>query len=214
VREGRNATGLPELAGPPKSRTQRRVSQRCPPRDRKGQVRSVRRRVHVMPIRLRCPAPGGRPVSVSVRVGPGRSPQRLPGMTTPGQMLSSTIPLAGRSERSRLSDGSDFLPYPNEGSSDQNKSAFVGLGRPPRTMAGAAQNEGARRLRIRYSPQSEEEQGVTSALRCHPCWVGQKGFEGFMPLTRWSEGVPHTGDRRGSGYSIRASTVAAGRATP
>ena len=192
---------------------QRRISQRRPPWDRKGQVRSVRRRVHVMSISSGCVAFGASPVAA--RVGPGRSPQSRLDMTTPGKVLSSTIPLAGRPQRFRLSDGSDFLPYPNDGSSDQNRSAFVGLGRPSRTMAGAAQNEGARRLRIRYSPQSEEEQGVPSALRCHPCWVGQKGFEGFMPLTRWSEGVPHTGARRGSGCSVRASTVAAaGLATP
>jgi hypothetical protein len=193
---------------------QRPISQRCLPRDRKGQVRSVRRRVHVMTIPSSCPAPG---VSrVCTRVGPGRSPRSRLEMTTPGQVLSSTIPLAGTPERSRLSDGSDFLPYSNDGSSDHNGGAFVGLGRPPGTMAGAAQNEGARRLRIRNTPQSEEEQGVTSALRCHPCWVGQKGFEGFMPLTRWSEVVPHTWDRGESGYSvraIRASTVAAGPAT-
>jgi hypothetical protein len=168
-----------------------------------------------MVIRSSCQSTGASPVWA--RVGPGRSPQSRPEMTTPGHVLSSTIPLAGRPERSRLNDGSDFLPYPNDGSSDHNGGAFVGLGRPPGTMAGAAQNEGARRLRIRYSPQSEEEQGVTSALRCHPCSVGQKGFEGFMPLTRWSEVVPpHTGDRGESGYSIRAigeSTVATGPAT-
>lgn len=38
-----------------------------------------------------------------------------------------------------------------------------------------------------------------SALRGHPYWVGQKGFEGFMPLTRWSEGVPRRGGREESG---------------
>jgi hypothetical protein len=180
---------------------QRPISQRCPSRDRKGRMRSVRRRVHVMSIRSSWPATGARAVQE---------------MTTPAPVLSSTIALAGTPERSRLSDGSDFLPYPNDGLSDHNGGAFVGLGRPPGTMVGAAQNEGACRLRNRYTPQSEEEQGVSLALRCHPCWVGQKGFESFMPLPRWSEVVPHTGDRGESGHSIRSkrsSTVTAGRAT-
>ena len=141
--------------------------------------------------------------------GPSRWSSRHPSqggrrMTTLTDAPSSTIPLAGRPRRSGRIDGSDFLPYPKHGPIDHNEVVSVGLGRRPRTMAGAAQNEGASRLRIQHSPQSEEERGVKSALRGHPYWVGQKGFEGFMPLTRWSEGVPHRGGREESGDCPRA----------
>jgi hypothetical protein len=137
---------------------------------------------------------------------PAVPPGSLPGhrirkglrVTVVARIPSSTIPLAGSPKRSRSIDGSDFLPYPNYGSSDHNVGVPVGLGRRPGTMAGAAQNEGASRLRIRNSPQSEEERGVRLALRRHPYWVGQKGFEGFMSLTRWSEGVPDRGGREES----------------
>ena len=67
-------------------------------------------------------------------------------------------------------------------------------------MAGAPQIERASRLRIQQSPQSGEgeEGGVKSTLPGSPYWLGQRGFEGFMPLTRWSEGVPRRGGRERS----------------
>jgi hypothetical protein len=109
---------------------------------------------------------------------------------------SSTILWAGPSAGPRVTDGSDFLPYPKHGRIDHNEQVSVGLGRRPGTMAGAAHNEGASRLfgsNTRHSPKRSE--GLKSALSGHPYWVGQKGFEGFMPLTRWSEGVPRSGGR-------------------
>ena len=126
-------------------------------------------------------------------------------MTTLTRGLSSTIALAGTPENSRLTDGSDFLPYPEHGWIDQNGVVSVGLGRRPRTMADAARMKGASRLRIQHSPQSEEERGVRSAPRSRLYWVGRKGFESFMQLTRGSEGVPPRRGREEPGvYWIQA----------
>jgi hypothetical protein len=113
-------------------------------------------------------------------------------MTTLTMDPSSTIPVAGQFERAGLIDGSDFLPYPRRGRIDHNKQ--VSVGRRPRTMAGAA-HEGAGRLRIQHSPQSEEQRGERSAVRWRPYWAGQKGFEGLMSLSRWSAVVPRSEDR-------------------
>ena len=121
---------------------------------------------------------------------------------------SSTIALGGRPESSHVTDGSDFLPYPKQGRIDHNKDVSVGLGRRLRTMAGAARKKGASRLRIQHSPQSEGERGVKSAPRSRLYWVGRKGFEGFMQVTRWSEGVPRRRGREQSGvYGIEALTA-------
>jgi hypothetical protein len=114
-------------------------------------------------------------------------------MTTPKMDPSSTIPVTGQFERAGLIDGSDFLPYPRRRRIDHNKR--VSVGRRPQTMAGVA-HEGAGRLRIQHSPQSEEQRGEWSAVRWHPYyWDGQKGFEGLMPLSRWSTVVPRSEDR-------------------
>jgi hypothetical protein len=121
---------------------------------------------------------------------------------------SSTIALGGRLESSHVTDGSDFLPYPKQGRIDHNKDVSVGLGRRLRTMAGAARKKGASRLRIQHSPQSEGERGVRSAPRSRLYWVGRKGFEGFMQVTRWSEGVPRRRGREQPGvYWIEALTA-------
>jgi hypothetical protein len=111
---------------------------------------------------------------------------------------------------SRVTDGSDFLPYPEQGWIDHNEVVSVGLGRRLRTMADAAQIKGASRLRIQHSPQSEEQRGVRSAPRSRLYWVGRKGFEGFMQLTRGSEGVPPRRGREQPGvYWIQVLTAAA-----
>ena len=124
-------------------------------------------------------------------------------MTVPRRDPSSTIPVAGQCEGAGLIDGSDFLPYLRSATIQHNKWAPVG--RRPRTMAGEA-HEGACRLRIQYSPQSEGERGVRSAVRSHPYWVGQKGYEGFMPLSRWSTGVPRS-EVRGQCGRLRGTTA-------
>jgi len=131
-------------------------------------------------------------------------------MTTLTRGPSSTIALAGGLENSRVTDGSDFLPYPEQGWIDHNEVVSAGLGRRLRTMVDAAQTKGASRLRIQHSPQSEEERGVRSAPRGRLYWVGRKGFEGFMQLTHGSEGVPPRRGREQSGvYWIQALTAAA-----
>jgi len=129
-------------------------------------------------------------------------------MTVLTKGLSSTITLAGGHENPRVTDGSDFLPYPQQGWIDHNEVVSVGLGRRLRTMADAAQEKGASRLRIQHSPQSEEERGVRSAPRSRLYWVGRKGFEAFMQLTRGNEGVPPRRGREQPGvYWIQALTA-------
>jgi hypothetical protein len=110
--------------------------------------------------------------------------------------------------RSGALDGSDFLPYPKQSWIDHNEEVSVGLGGRPRTMADTAQYEGASRLRIQHSPQSEEERGARLAPRSRLYRVGQKGLKGFMQLTRRSEEVPRRMGREESGvYWIEALTV-------
>ena len=129
-------------------------------------------------------------------------------MTTLTRGPSSTIALAGRPKRSGALDGSDFLPYPKQSRIHHNELVSVGLGGRPRTMADTAQCEGASRLRITDSPQSEGERGAISAPRSRLYWAGQKGFEGLMQLTRWTEGLPHRRGRKESGvYWIEAVTA-------
>jgi hypothetical protein len=131
-------------------------------------------------------------------------------MTTLTRGPSSTIALAGGLENSRVTDGSDFLPYPQQGWIDHNEVVSVGLGRRLRTMADAARMKGASRLRIQHSPQSEEERGVRSAPRSRLYEVGRKGFEGLMQVSRGSEGVPPRRSREQSGvYWIHALTSTA-----
>ena len=131
-------------------------------------------------------------------------------MTILARGPSSTIALAGGPVNSRVTDGSDFLPYPEQGWIDHNEVVSVGLGGRLRTMADAAQIKGASRLRIQHSPQSEEERGVRSAPRSRLYWVGRKGFEGLMQLTRGSEGVPpRRGREQSSVYWIQALTATA-----
>ena len=135
------------------------------------------------------------------------STSRLP-MTNPTIQPSSTIALVGRPESSHVTDGSDFLPYPKQGPIDHNEDVSVGLGRRLRTMAGAAQKRGQAGFGSKHSPQSEGERGVKSAPRSRLYWVGRKGFEGFMQVTRWSEGVPRRRGRKESGvYWIEALTA-------
>jgi hypothetical protein len=129
-------------------------------------------------------------------------------MTVPSRGPSSTIPLAGHPKRSGVLDGSDFLPYPTQSRIDHNKQVSVGLGGRSRTTVGTAQYEGARRFRIQHSPQSEAGQGARLAPRRRLHLVGQKGFKGFMQLTRWSEGVPRRKGREESGvYWVEALSV-------
>jgi hypothetical protein len=116
------------------------------------------------------------PEAVQVAMPPGRRDRRGLRMTTLTRACSSTIHLAGGLERSRVTDGSDFLPYPQQRWIDHNEVASVGLGRRLRTMADAAQMKGASRLRIQHSPQSEEERGVRSAPRSRLYRVGRKGL--------------------------------------
>ena len=140
----------------------------------------------------------------------GPSPTRSEGirMTMLSTGRSSTMPLAGRPRRSGVMEGSDFLPYPKQGGINQNEQVSAGMGRRLRAMADTAQFEGASRLRIRHSPQSEEERGVRSAPRSRLYWVGRKGFEGFMQVTHGSEGVPPRRGLEESGdYWIEALTA-------
>jgi hypothetical protein len=159
------------------------------------------------------PSPGGAP-------GGRRSPSRSEclrhpegwglRMTILTRGSSSTIHLAGGPESSSVTDGSDFLPYPQQAWIDHNEVVSVGLGRRLRTMADAAQMKGASRLRIQHSPQSEEERGVRSAPRSRLCRVGRKGFEGLMQVSRGSEGVPPRRSRELSGvYWIHTLTATA-----
>jgi hypothetical protein len=150
------------------------------------------------------------PEAVQVAMSPRRRDRRGLRMTTLTRGCSSTIHLAGGPDRSRVTDGSDFLPYPQQRWIDHNEVASVGLGRRLRTMADAAQMKGASRLRIQHSPQSEEERGVKSAPRSRLCRVGRKGFEGLMQVSRGSEGVPPRRSREQSGvYWIHALTATA-----
>jgi hypothetical protein len=121
---------------------------------------------------------------------------------------------AGRGhESSGVTDGSDFLPYPEQGWIDHNEVVSVGLGRRLRTMADAAQMKGASRLRIQHSPQSEEERGVRSAPRSRLYEVGRKGFEGLMQVSRGSEGVPRRSREKSGVPWIRAVTPTASTAS-
>jgi hypothetical protein len=149
---------------------------------------------------------------IALQVGmPDRHPDRWGlRMTILTRGSSSTIHLAGGPESTRVTDGSDFLPYPQQAWIDHNEVVSVGLGRRLRTMADAAQMKGASRLRIQHSPQSEEERGVRSAPRSRLCRVGRKGFEGLMQVSRGSEGVPPRRSRELSGvYWIHTLTATA-----
>jgi hypothetical protein len=170
---------------------------------------SARAQFSAGPPPLRPRSPAWPPTAVQVGMPPTRRPKRCLRLDTRTMGPSSTIALARSPRRSGVSDGSDFLPYTKQGRIDHNGGVSVGLGRRPRTVAGAAQIEGASRLRIQHSPQSEEEREARSAPRRRLYWAGQEGFEGFMPLTRWSEGVPRRRGRERSGAAwIEALIVA------
>jgi hypothetical protein len=157
----------------------------------------------IAPSRTQCPA--GRPGAGAVSGRPASGAILVATLT---RVFPSTITLAGDAQNPRVTDGSDFLPYPQQGAIDHNELVSVGLGRRLRTMADAAQMKGARRLRIQHSPQSEEERGVRSAPRSRLYRVGRKGFEGFMQLTRGNEGVPPRRGREQPGvYWIQALTA-------
>jgi hypothetical protein len=230
VRGGRKATGLSELAGPPKIAIALWLFSQRHPLGVKGTCANSRASSPLDGDLFR-PAGGGFqlwcgrllrpsgfpfPRAGSATAAPLGAAPRHPereglGMSTLCMEHSSTIPLAGRPQRSGLIDGSDFLPYPRNGPRDHNIGVPAGLGRRPRTMVGAAQSEGASRLRMQYSPQSEEERGVKLTHCGHRYWVGRKGFEGFMPLSRWSEGAPRRRDRVESGVSVSRPAMDQGR---
>jgi hypothetical protein len=71
-------------------------------------------------------------------------------------------------ESSRVTDGSDFLPYPEQRWIDHNEDVSVGLGRRLRTMADAAQMKGQAGFgsNTRLSPKRSEGSGRPLVVVC------------------------------------------------